>query len=269
MDAVPMTLGQEFSGYEEQIKQDVERLEMALPHLYELAIGGTAVGTGMNAPSDFGELVAKEIAKETGFSFVSAPNKFQALASKDPFVFASGALKTLACSLIKIANDIRLLGSGPRSGFAELILPANEPGSSIMPGKVNPTQCEAITMAAVHVIGNDTSITLAATQGNFELNVYMPVIVYNILESIELLSDAIRSFSDHLLKGLKANERQIRIHLERSLMLVTYLTPKIGYDKAAMIAKLAFDEDITLKEAALKLGFLTEEEFDSLMSRLI
>jgi len=265
MDAVPLTLGQEFSGYVTQLDQNRERIEYALPHLYELAIGGTAVGTGLNAPPQFGEKVAAEVAQLTGLPFVSAPNKFAALAAHDALVFASGALKTLACSLMKIANDIRWMGSGPRAGLNELILPENEPGSSIMPGKVNPTQCEAMTMVCTQVIGNDMTITMADSQGNFELNVYKTVIIHNFLQSVSLLSDACRTFNDYLVVGLKANEKKIKHHVDQSLMLVTALSPKIGYDKAAEIAHTAFHENLTLKEACLKLGYLTEAEFDALV----
>ncbi len=265
MDAVPLTLGQEFSGYVEQLDQDIERIHSTLPRLYELAIGGTAVGTGLNAHPNFAYKVAAKIAEFTGLPFVSASNKFAALASHDPLVFASGALKTLACSLMKIANDIRWMGSGPRAGLHELILPENEPGSSIMPGKVNPTQCEAMTMVCVQVLGNDTTIGMAGSQGNFELNVYKIVIIYNFLQSVTILSDACRTFTDYLVVGLKANERMIQHHLNQSLMLVTALSPKIGYDKAAAIAHKAFHENLTLKEACLSLGHLTAEEFDVLV----
>lgn len=265
MDAVPLTLGQEFSGYVAQIDQNIHRVNLVLPHLYELAVGGTAVGTGLNAPPGFGKKMAEHIAKLTGFPFVSAPNKFAALASHDPLVFASGALKTLACSLMKIANDIRWMGSGPRAGLHELFLPENEPGSSIMPGKINPTQCEAMTMVCTQVIGNDATITMAGSQGNFELNVYKTVIIHNFLQSITLLSDACRTFTDYLLNGLKPDEVRIQHHLQQSLMLVTALSPKIGYDKAAEIAHKAFHENLTLKEAALKLGYLTEKEFNDLV----
>ncbi len=262
MDAVPLTLGQEFSGYAAQLDQDIERIHMTLPHLYELAIGGTAVGTGLNAHPEFAKRAAKKIAELTGLPFVSAPNKFAALASHDPLVFASSALKTLACSLMKIANDLRWMGSGPRAGLNELFLPENEPGSSIMPGKVNPTQCEAMTMVCVQVIGNDTTITIAGSQGNFELNVFKTVIIYNFLQSVTILSDACRTFTDYLIVGLKPNERKIKQHLKESLMLVTALSPKIGYDKAAEIAHKAFHENLTLKEACLALGYLSEEAFD-------
>lgn len=262
MDAVPLTLGQEFSGYTTQIAGCIEFIEAALPKLYELALGGTAVGTGLNSHPEFAERVAKKIAALTNAPFVSAANKFAALASHDALVFASGALKTLATALMKLANDIRWMGSGPRAGLAELILPANEPGSSIMPGKVNPTQCEAMTMVCIQVLGNDTAIGIAGSQGNFELNVFKPLIIYNFLQSVALLSDAIQSFMDHLLKGLSANEENIQLHLNRSLMLVTALTPKIGYDKAAEIAKKAHQEKLSLKEACLKLGYLTAAQFD-------
>ena len=265
MDAVPLTLGQEFSGYVAQIDQDIARIKMTLPDLYELAIGGTAVGTGLNAPRGFGDKMAAAIAKITGFPFVSAPNKFAALASHDPIVFASGALKTLACSLMKIANDIRWMGSGPRAGLNELSLPENEPGSSIMPGKVNPTQCEAMTMVCVQVLGNDATIGIAGSQGNFELNVFKPVIIHNFLHSIVLLEHACNAFTEHLLIGLKANKERIRSYVDQSLMLVTALSPKIGYDKAAEIAHKAFHENLTLKEACLKLGYLSGTEFDALI----
>jgi fumarate hydratase class II len=266
MDAVPLSLGQEFSGYVEQLQQNIERIEFSLKRLYELACGGTAVGTGLNSPPLFGLKAAEKIAALTGLPFVSAANKFAALAAHDPLVFASGALKTLACSLMKIANDIRLMGSGPRCGLYELLLPPNEPGSSIMPGKVNPTQCEALTMVATQVIGNDTSIAIAGTQGNFELNVFKPMIIYNFLHSVTLLSDACSSFTDHLVVGLKANEERIRHYVNQSLMLVTVLSPKIGYDKASEIAYEAFNHHLSLKEACLKLGYLTEAQFDELMN---
>jgi fumarate hydratase class II len=261
-DAVPLTLGQEFSGFVSQLDADLQRLEWVLPDLYELAIGGTAVGTGLNAPAGFGEKCAARIAEFTGLPFVSAPNKFAALAAHDAMVMASGALRVLACSLMKIANDIRWAGSGPRSGLGELILPANEPGSSIMPGKVNPTQCEAMTMVVVQVIGNDTAIAVAGSQGNFELNVFKPVMVHNLIHSAKLLGDACLDFRRFLVEGLKANEARIEEHVQNSLMLVTALAPKIGYDKAAEIAKKAGKEGTTLKEATLALGYLTAEEFD-------
>ncbi|MGL5034772.1 MAG: class II fumarate hydratase [Microcystaceae cyanobacterium] len=262
MDAVPLTLGQEFSGYVAQLDHNLERLQSSLPHLYELALGGTAVGTGLNSHPEFAQRVAVCIAELTGLPFVSAPNKFAALASHDEIVMASGCLRTLACSLMKIANDLRWLGSGPRCGLGELILPANEPGSSIMPGKVNPTQSEAMTMVCVQVMGNDTAIALAGSQGNFELNVFKPVIIYNLLHSIKLLADASASFREHLVVGLEANHQQIQHFLSNSLMLVTALNPHIGYDKAAQVAKTAYQQHKTLKEAAVELGFLTPEEFD-------
>ena len=265
MDAVPLTLGQEFSGYVEQLDQNIKRIRSALPHMYELAIGGTAVGTGLNAPPKFGEHVAAEIAKDTGLPFVSAPNKFAALASHDPLVFASSTLKTLAVSLMKIANDIRWMGSGPRCGLAELILPANEPGSSIMPGKVNPTQCEAMMMVVAQVIGNDTAITFAGAQGNFELNVFKPLIIHNLLHSITLLSDTCHHFTTSLIEGLQPNKKQLTENVSKSLMLVTALSPTIGYDQSAKLAHYALEHDLSLKEACLKLGFLSEKEFDRLM----
>lgn len=265
MDAVPLSLGQEFSGYVAQLDEDIERIQYCLAKVYELALGGTAVGTGFTAPAKFGEEVAAAIAANTGLPFVSAPNKFAVLAAHDALVFMSGALKTLACSLMKIANDIRWMGSGPRCGLQELILPANEPGSSIMPGKINPTQCEAMTMVAAQVMGNDVAITIAGSQGNFELNVFKPLIIHNLLHSITLLSDVCHSFTEHLLNGLEANETQISEDINRSLMLVTALSPKIGYDKAAEIAHKAHEEQTTLKEACLALGVLTEAEFDELV----
>ncbi len=265
MDAVPLTLGQEFSGYVAQLDYDLARVRQVLPDIYELAIGGTAVGTGLNTPLEFAERVATRIAELTGLPFVSAPNKFAALAAHDALVMASGGLKTLACSLIKIANDIRWLGSGPRCGLGELLLPENEPGSSIMPGKVNPTQSEAMTMVCVQVIGNDTTIGVAGSQGNFELNVFKPVIIHNLLHSITLLSDACRSFTDHCVAGIEPNRERIRHYLNDSLMLVTALNPHIGYDKAAKVAKKAHAEGKTLREACIQLGFLTGEEFDRLV----
>ena len=265
MDAVPLSLGQEFSGYVYQLDQDIERIKMALPGLYQLAIGATAVGTGLNAPPQFGERMAQKIAESTGLPFVSAPNKFAALAAHDEIVFASGCLKTLAASLMKIANDLRWMGSGPRCGLHELLLPENEPGSSIMPGKVNPTQCEALTMVAVQVIANDLAITLAGSQGNFELNVFKPLIVHNILNAIHLLTDGCRSFTDHLIIGLKANEKRIQQLLSESLMLVTALTPKIGYDKAAQVAHEAYEKGLTLKQVCMRDRLMTEKEFDQLM----
>lgn len=262
MDAVPLTLGQEFSGYVAQLDHNLARLESCLPHLYELAIGGTAVGTGLNTHPEFAQRVAQTISAMTGLPFVSAANKFAALASHEAIVMASGALKTLACSLMKIANDLRWLGSGPRCGLGELILPANEPGSSIMPGKVNPTQSEAMTMVCVQVMGNDTAITLAGSQGNFELNVFKPVMIYNLLHSIHLLTDASRSFREHLVVGIEANRPQIQHFLTNSLMLVTALNSHIGYDRAAQVAKKAYEQNKTLKAACVELGFLTAAEFD-------
>ena len=261
MDAVPLTLGQEFSGYVAQLEHDLQRINYTLPHLYELALGGTAVGTGLNTHPQFAQRVAQEIAELTGEPFVSAPNKFAALASHDAIVMGSGALKTLAVSLMKIANDIRWLGSGPRCGLGELILPANEPGSSIMPGKVNPTQCEAMTMVCVQVLGNDSTIAIAGSQGNFELNVFKPVMIFNLLHSIRLLTDACQSFREHLVLGITANTSQIDHFLNNSLMLVTALNPHIGYDNAAKAAKKAYDEGKTLKEACLELDLLSESEF--------
>jgi fumarate hydratase class II len=264
-DAVPLTLGQEFSGYVAQLDGDLRRLEAALPGLYEIALGGTAVGTGLNAHPQFAERVARRIAELTGRPFVSAPNKFQALAGQEATVFASGALKTLATSLMKIANDIRWLGSGPRAGLGELRLPENEPGSSIMPGKVNPTQSEMLTMVAVQVFGYDAAITFAGASGNFELNVFKPVIAHDLLHGIELLTDGCRSFREFCVEGLEADEAVIDRHVRNSLMLVTALTPRIGYDKSAEIAKKAHHEGTNLKAAALALGYLTEEEFDALL----
>jgi fumarate hydratase class II len=263
MDAVPLTLGQEFSGYVAQLDHDLQRINYTLPHLYELALGGTAVGTGLNTHPQFAERVAQEIAKLTGEPFVSAPNKFAALASHDAIVMGSGALKTLAVSLMKIANDIRWLGSGPRCGLGELILPANEPGSSIMPGKVNPTQCEAMTMVCVQVLGNDSTIAIAGSQGNFELNVFKPVMIFNLLHSIRLLADACQCFREHLVLGITANVSQIDHFLHNSLMLVTALNPHIGYDNAAKAAKKAYDEGKTLKEACVELDLLSESEFEA------
>jgi fumarate hydratase class II len=262
MDATPLTLGQEFSGYATQIKHGIARVKSTLPHLHELAIGGTAVGTGLNTHPQFAVEVAKAISQETGIPFISAENKFEALATHDALVEVSGALKTLAVSLMKIANDIRLLGSGPRSGFGELHLPENEPGSSIMPGKVNPTQSEAMTMVCAQVVGNDVAVSVGGMNGHFELNVFKPVIVFNVLNSIRLLSDALDSFHDNCLVGIEANRGQIKRHVDNSLMLVTALNPHIGYDKAAQIAKTAHKNGTTLKEEAVKLGFLTAEQFD-------
>lgn len=263
MDAVPLTLGQEFSGYVAQLDDDIHRIENTLADIYELALGATAVGTGLNTHPEFGKKIAAKIAEKTKLPFVSAKNKFAALSSHEPIVFASGAFKTLACSLMKIANDIRWMGSGPRCGLNELTLPENEPGSSIMPGKVNPTQCEALTMVCIQVIANDLAITMAGSQGNFELNVFKPLMAYDILNSINILTDGCRSFTDNLVVGLKPNEDKIKEHMENSLMLVTALTPKIGYDMAAKVAHLAYKENLTLKEACLKLKCVTAEEFDT------
>ena len=264
-DATPLTLGQEFSGYAAQVKSGIARVRAGLKELYPLAQGGTAVGTGLNAKRQFAKLFAKKVAAITGLPFVSAPNKFEALASHGALAFAHGALNALAADLFKIANDIRFLGSGPRSGFGELLLPENEPGSSIMPGKVNPTQCEAMTMVCCRVFGNDTTIVTAASQGHFELNVYKPVIAYAALQSIRLLADAAVSFTDHCVVGIRANEPRIRELMNNSLMLVTALAPRIGYDKAAKIAKTALANGTTLREEAIKLGFVSGEEFDRLV----
>jgi len=264
-DATPLTLGQEFSGYVTQLDRAMHACRAALEPLYDLAIGGTAVGTGLNAHPEFGARTAAKIAELTGLPFRSHPNKFTALASHDDFVFASGALKTLAAALMKIANDIRWLASGPRAGIGELILPENEPGSSIMPGKVNPTQSEAMTMVCVQVFGNDLAISFGATQGNFELNVFNPVMIYNFLHSTTLLRDACTMFREHAVEGLQANEEQIKRYLDESLMVVTALSPKIGYDKAAEIAKKAHHDKTTLKKAALDLGHVNEEEYDRIV----
>ena len=261
-DAVPLTLGQEFSGYAAQLEAAIARIEATLPELYDLALGGTAVGTGLNAPEGFAEAAAEKIAEYTKLPFRSAPNKFAVLAAHDAIVAASGAVRTAACAMMKIANDIRWLASGPRCGLGELILPENEPGSSIMPGKVNPTQCEAMTMVCVQIIGLDTAVAMAGSQGNFELNVFKPVMIYDLLEEVRLLTDASKSFLKYALSGLKADEVRIAELLSKSLMLVTALSPVIGYDNAAKIAKTAHKENLTLKEACVKLGFLTEEEFD-------
>ena len=263
MDAVPISLGQEFSGYATQAHQASERIALAMISLYELPLGGTAVGTGLNAPAQFALLTANRLAAATKLPFLSAVNKFAALASHDGCVVVSGALKALACALIKIGNDLRWMASGPRCGLGELSLPANEPGSSIMPGKVNPTQIEAMTMVAAQVIGNDAAITFSASQGNFELNVYKPVIAHNLLQSIDLLTDAIHSFVDHALVGILPNEEQLAGNLHRSLMLVTALNPHIGYDAAAKIAKKAYADGTTLKEAGVALGLVTAQEFDA------
>lgn len=264
-DAVPLTLGQEFSGYVAQLDAAMEDIKKTLPGLYELAIGGTAVGTGLNAHPKFAEMTAAKIAELSGLPFVSAPNKFAALAAHDAFVFAHGALKTLACALMKIANDIRWLGSGPRCGLGELILPANEPGSSIMPGKVNPTQSEAMTMVCVQVMGHDAAIGFAASQGNFELNVFKPVIIHDFMNSVRLLSDSARMFNKYCVKDLEADERAINASVHNSLMLVTALAPKIGYDKAAQIAHKAWHDGTSLLDATLQLGYLSEGEFKELV----
>ncbi len=261
-DAVPLTLGQEFSGYVSQLNEALAAVNDVLPHLYRLALGGTAVGTGLNTHPEFAGKAAIHIADLTGLPFVSAPNKFSALAANDAIVLASGVLKTLACALMKIANDVRWLASGPRCGIGELILPANEPGSSIMPGKVNPTQCEAMTMVCVQVMGNDAAIGFAGSQGNFELNVYKPVMIYNLIQSIYLLADSCISFTDHCVTGIKPNKPKIQEYVQNSLMLVTALNQVIGYDKAAQIAKKAYHDGSSLKEACLQLGFLKPEEFD-------
>ena len=265
MDATPITLGQEISGYVQQLNNALERLDAVLPHVYELALGGTAVGTGLNTHPGFAIKSAEKIAQLTGKPFVSARNKFEALAAHDALVSYSGALNTLAASLMKIANDVRWLGSGPRAGIGELHLPENEPGSSIMPGKVNPTQCEAMTMVCVQVFGNNTTVTFAGASGNFELNVYKPVIIFNVLNSIRLLADACESFTDNCVVGIEAQTVNIKKYLDNSLMLVTALNPHIGYDNAAKVAKKAFKENITLKESAVALGLLTAENFDKLV----
>ncbi|HUA34220.1 MAG TPA: class II fumarate hydratase, partial [Candidatus Binataceae bacterium] len=265
MDAVPLTLGQEFSGYVAQIDADIRRIESVLPDIYELAIGGTAVGTGLNTHPEFADRVSAKIALYTGLPFKSAPNKFAALAAHDALVMGSGALKTLACSLMKIANDVRWMGSGPRSGLGELILPENEPGSSIMPGKVNPTQSEAMTMVCIQVIGNDTAITAAGSQGNFELNVFKPLIIHNFLHSVVLLGHSCDSFRKYCVDGIEPNREQITRYVDNSLMLVTALSPHIGYDKAAAVAKKAHHEGTTLREAALALGYLSGEDFDRMV----
>jgi fumarate hydratase class II len=264
-DATPITVGQEMSGWASLLDRDVGRLRESLWGLYDLAIGGTAVGTGLNAPPEFAERAARKIAELTGLPFRSHPNKFAALSAHDEIVFASGALKTLAASLMKIANDVRWLASGPRCGLGELTIPENEPGSSIMPGKVNPTQAEAITMVAVQVMGNDAAIGFAGSQGNFELNVFKSVIIFNFLNSVRLLADASRSFVAYCVAGIEVNQKQIDYYVKNSLMLVTALAPRIGYDKAAAIAKKAHHENLSLREATLQLGYLTGEEFDALV----
>ena len=264
-DATPLTLGQEFSGYAKQIENGIKRIEMTMPMLMELAQGGTAVGTGLNAPKGFAEMVAKKIADITGLPFTSAPNKFEALAAHDAMVMTHGAINTVAASLFKIANDIRFLGSGPRSGLGELSLPENEPGSSIMPGKVNPTQCEALTMVCAQVFGNQATLTFAGSQGHFELNVFNPVMAYNFLQSVRLLADAAVSFTDNCVVGIEAREDNIKQALDRSLMLVTALAPKIGYDNAAKIAKTAHKNGTTLREEAVGGGYVTDAEFDAVV----
>ena len=263
-DATPILFSQEISGWRSSLERDLSMLQMATEPLLELALGGTAVGTGLNAPKGFDVLVAEEIARLTGLPFQTAQNKFHALTSKDELVFAHGALKALACDLMKVANDIRWLASGPRNGLGEIFIPENEPGSSIMPGKVNPTQCEAVTMVAVQVIGNDVAVGMAASQGNFELNVFMPVCAYNFLQSARLLSEAMKSFDLHCVSGIVANREKMKENLDRSLMTVTALNPHIGYENAAKTVKLAYRESITLKEACVKLGFLTPGRFDEL-----
>ncbi|MCY0149754.1 class II fumarate hydratase [Hoeflea sp. G2-23] len=264
-DATPLTLGQEFSGYVAQVAASIERIELTLAGLYELAQGGTAVGTGLNAPVGFAEKVAERIATITGLPFVTAPNKFAALAAHDAMVFSHGAINATAAALFKVANDIRFLGSGPRSGLGELALPENEPGSSIMPGKVNPTQCEAMTQVCVQVFGNHAALTFAGSQGHFELNVYNPVMAYNFLQSVQLLSDAAISFTDNCVVGIEAREDNIKAALDRSLMLVTALAPTIGYDNAATIAKTAHKNGTTLREEALKAGYVTAEDYDRIV----
>ena len=264
-DATPLTLGQEFSGYAAQVESGIARLNVAVRDLYPLAQGGTAVGTGLNSKPRFARLFAKHAARITKLPFTSAANKFEALASNDAYVFVHGAINSVATGLFKIANDIRLLGSGPRSGLGELILPENEPGSSIMPGKVNPTQCEAMTMVCCQVFGNHTAITVAGSQGHFELNVYKPVLAYCMMHSIQLMSDVARSFTEHCIEGIRADEKRIRDLMERSLMLVTALAPRIGYDNAAKVAKSAHTRGTTLKEEAVRLGFVSADEFDRLV----
>ncbi len=265
MDATPLTLGDEFSGYMQQLSNGLDRIQAALPRLRELALGGTAVGTGLNTHPEFAERVAAKISEVSGQSFVTNPNKFESLAAHDAIVEFSGVLKTIAASLMKIANDVRWLGSGPRCGIGEINLPANEPGSSIMPGKVNPTQCEAMTMVCAQVMGNDTTINFSGASGNFELNVFKPVMIYNLLQSIRLISDACVSFTDHCVEGIEANQKNIESNLQNSLMLVTALNPHIGYDNAAKVAKKAHVENSTLKEAAISLGFLSEDEFNEIV----
>ena len=262
MDATPLTLGQEFSGYATQVDYGIARIKSALPRLYQLAQGGTAVGTGLNAAAGFDKAFAAEVAKITGLPFKTAPNKFEGLAAHDALVEASGQLNTVATSLMKIANDIRLLGSGPRCGLGELMLPANEPGSSIMPGKVNPTQAEALTMVCAQVMGNHVTVTIAGATGHLELNVFKPVMIYNLLQSAQLIADGCDSFRENCVEGIQANEKRITTLMNESLMLVTALNPHIGYDNAAKVAKKAYEEHSTLKEAAIALGLLTAEQFD-------
>jgi fumarate hydratase class II len=264
-DATPLTLGQEFSGYATQLESGIARLRVAIKDLFPLAQGGTAVGTGLNSKPEFAGMFARHVAKITKLPFTSAPNKFEALASNDAYVFVHGAINAMATGLFKIANDIRLLGSGPRSGLGELILPENEPGSSIMPGKVNPTQCEAMTMVCCQIFGNHTAITVAGSQGHFELNVYKPMLAYCMMHSIQLMSDVVRSFTEHCVEGIRADEKRIRELMERSLMLVTALAPKIGYDNAAKVAKSAHANGTTLKEEAVRQGFVSAAEFDQLV----
>ncbi len=261
-DATPLTLGQELSGHVAQLELAEQQIRATLPSLYQLAIGGTAVGTGLNAHPEFGERVARELARDTGVAFVSAPNKFQALAGHEGLLFAHGALKALAAALMKIANDVRWLSSGPRSGLGELSIPENEPGSSIMPGKVNPTQCEALTMLTAQVLGNDVAINIGGASGNFELNVFKPVIIHNFLQSVRLLTDGMKSFDEHCAAGIEPNRERIQELVERSLMLVTALNPHIGYDKAAQIAKKAHKENLSLRESALALGYVSAQDFD-------
>ena len=264
-DATPLTLGQEISGWAASLEKDAKMIRQSLDEVRELALGGTAVGTGLNALPEFGETVAAEISALTGKTFITAPNKFHALTSKDELVYVHGAMKALATDLMKIANDVRLLSSGPRCGIGELLIPENEPGSSIMPGKVNPTQCEAMTMVAVQVMANDVAVSMAASQGNFELNVFMPVCIYNFLQSARLLGDVMLSFEERCARGIKPNREKIREYLNQSLMLVTALNPHIGYENAAKVAKTAFRENLTLKEAAVKLGLLSGEKFDEIV----
>lgn len=264
-DAVPLSLGQEISAWSRMLEVSKAMIQDSLAGLREIALGGTAVGTGLNAPEGFADLVAEKISQKSGYPFLSAKNKFHALTSKDQIVFVHGAIKALACDLLKIANDIRMLASGPKCGIGEITIPANEPGSSIMPGKVNPTQAEALTMVCVQVMGNDTAISMAASQGNYQLNVYMPLIAYNFLQSVRLLADALKSFNLHCAQGIKPNREKIQENLDKSLMLVTALNPYLGYENAAKIAKKAYAENKTLKEACLDLGLLTEEEFDRIL----